>query len=201
MLPWRRGSSTTESISKMDSLKTFQRLTHSKSVQRTKLCVCGQKEMWLWLLSPECIKLKHGFISDELPTWCKACVGQKHWSSFDRGGHRWYTEKKYLACWCKSSFSPYMPCLPLPSTLASSAFKREIIRSGTKVFLSHYGLKGSWLSEYARGLWVMEGLKFLWVCWLSLPRSPFSVDPLVQFGSPPDSVDGCRQGLQWIKGT
>lgn len=79
-----------------------------------------------------------------LPLNIELCVGPKHWSAFDWGGYIWHTESKYLAYWCRSSLFPHVPFFPLPSTPGSTAFRREIIRSGTKVFLSHCRLTQSW---------------------------------------------------------
>lgn len=59
----------------------------------------------------------------------------------------------------------------------------------------------SYLSEYAGGHSGVEGLTFFINVLDTATRSPFSVDPLIEFGGCPNSNDGCGKSLQWKKGS
>lgn len=61
----------------------------------------------------------------------------------------------------------------------------------------------SYLSEYASGHSGVEGLNFFFFLMNVLDtatRSPFPVDPLIEFGEFPNSNDGCGKSSQWKKG-
>lgn len=184
VLSQRHSSIATESIPKVNSLKTFSNASQLQISQKDQILPmartkCGSD---YWVKNSQ----SWNMVSDvmNLPLDVELCVGPRHWSSFDWGEHKWHTENKYFAYWGRSSLFPHVPLLSLPSTPASTAFRREIIRSGTKVFLSHYGLKHSQCLSML-GDFGMEELNFLMNVLDTAAKSAFCVDLLVEFGSSP----------------